>query len=117
MQATDQSAERQTRLHYIPLGRAVPDMVLGMPLVLTENGVVRFNLPAGHRLNQANLDQLKSRHAEIVCVEEPDTRSPAEREAAWEHAEKELDNIFQMADLNNPMVNNLRQAVLNYRRR
>lgn len=112
-----ESGEQPTRLHYIPLGRAVPDMVLGMPLVLTELGVVRFNLPAGHKLNQANLDQLQTRHAEIVCVVEPDSRTPEEHEAALASAEKELDKIFQLADNSQILIRNLRNAVMDYRKR
>lgn len=111
------SNESPTRLHYIPLARAIPDMVLGMPLVLTEHGVVRYNLPSGHKLNQANLDQLKTRHAEIVCVVEPDLRTPEEQEAAWLSAETELEKTFQLADSNNALIRNLRNAVMAYRRR
>ena len=111
------SIEPRTRLRYIPLGRANVDMVLGMPLVLTELGVVRFNLPAGHRLNQANLDQLQTRHAEIVCVVEEDTRTQEEQEAAVASAEKELEKIFQLADTSHALIRNLRNAVMDYRRR
>ncbi|MEY4593042.1 MAG: hypothetical protein RIR18_1937 [Pseudomonadota bacterium] len=112
-----ESNERPTRLHYIPLVQAAPDMILGMPLVLTEHGVVRFNLPAGHKLNQANLDQIQTRHAEIICVVEPDVRTPEEQEAAWASAEKELNTIFQLADPQQVLIHNLRDAVMAYRRR
>jgi hypothetical protein len=109
--------ERPTRLHYIPLAQAAPDMVLGVPLVLVEHGVVRFNLPAGHKLNQANLDQLQTRHAEIICIVEPDVRTLEEQEAAWTSAANELDTIFQLADPHQALIRNLRDAVMAYRRR
>lgn len=110
-------SQNTQRIHYLPLGLAVPGMVLGAPLVLMEHGVVRFNLPVGHVLTDANLEQLRTRHAEIVCVQEPDTRTSEQREAEWAQEEARVKRVFQLADMKQNLVRSLFQSVLAYRRR
>jgi hypothetical protein len=104
------------RLRYLPLPEVSEGMVLGAPLVLVEHGVITFSLPAGHALTVSNLQQMNVRHAEYVCVQEEDLRSDGERETAWLHAEERLQRIFRAADMSQPAVARLYEAVLAYRR-
>lgn len=108
-------SETKKRIQYFPLGEATPGMVLGAALVLQEHGVVRFNLPAGHVLTEANLDQLRTRHAEFVCIVTEDTRTLEQREAEYFREAKRIERIFQLADLKQPHVRNLYLNVLAYR--
>ena len=109
------NTQNKQRIHYIPLGQAMPGMVLGAPLVLTEHGIIRFNLPTGHVLNDSLLEQLRTRHAEIVCVVEPDERSPEQRELDNAREVARLNQVFQLADREQPLIRNLYRAVLAYR--
>jgi hypothetical protein len=111
------TAQSNKRIHYIPINKVEPGMILGAHLVLTQNGVMRFNILQGHTLTGPLLDQLRSHHAEIVCVEEPDDRSQQQREADWLHDENTLKQVFQQADLHNHLIKNLYDSVLAYRRR
>lgn len=91
-------------------------MVLGAPLVLAEHGVISFSLPTGHVLTESNIYQMQIRRAEFVCVQAEDTRSDAERAMAWEWAETRLQHIFRVADLNEPAMARLYEAVLAFRK-
>lgn len=103
-------------LRYLPLPDVSEGMVLGAPLILTENGVISFSLPAGHVLTESNLQQMKVRHAEFVCVQEVDRRSDAERADAWAQAEARLQRIFRAADLRQSAMAGLYEAVRAFRR-
>lgn len=105
-----------TRLRYLSLPEAVDGMVLGAPLVLAEHGVISFSLPAGHVLTESNIQQMKVRRAEFVCVQEEDGRSDEEREREWSQAEARLQHLFRAADLSQPAMARLYEAVLAYRR-
>jgi hypothetical protein len=105
----------ETRLRYLPLSDVIEGMVLGAPVVLAEKGVNSFNLPAGHVLTETNLHQMQLRHAECVCVALPDERSDEERQAEQAVAEMRLQQIFRAADLGNPAMARLYEAVLAYR--
>lgn len=104
------------RLRYLPLSDVAEGMVLGAQLVLAGHGVVRFSLPAGHALTEANLRQLAIHQAEFVCVLEADSRTDQEREQEVADHERRLARIFRSADLTAPAVAGLYQAVLAYRR-
>lgn len=106
----------ETRLHFLPIAEAEEGMVLGAPVVLPEHGVSNFNLPAGHTLTESNIHQMAVRHAEFVCIQTPDERSPEEREAEWSVHEMRLQQIFRAADLEDPTMARLYQAVLAFRR-
>ncbi|MGE5472435.1 MAG: hypothetical protein ACM3X0_16695 [Bacteroidota bacterium] len=106
----------ETRLHYLPIADAEEGMVLGAPVVLPEHGVSNFSLPAGHTLTDSNIHQMAVRHAEFICVQVPDERSPEEREAEWAVNEMRMEHIFRAADLDQPVMARLYQAVLNFRR-
>lgn len=114
-QAAQNSAEH-TRIRYLPLGRAMPDMVLGKALVIVEHGKMTYSLPEGHVLNLANLEQLRAHHAEVICIVESDTRTEEERAAGLAATEKTLERVFALADPDNLLIKNLRHAVLEYRR-
>lgn len=105
----------ESRLRYLPLPDVTEGMVLGAPVVLAEKGVNNFNLPAGHVLTETNLHQMRVRQAECVCIALPDERSEEEREAEKAVAEMRLQQIFRAADLNNPLMARLYEAVLAYR--
>lgn len=104
------------RLRYLPLSEVTEGMVLGAPLVLAERGVIRFSLPAGHGLTEANLRQLAVHQAEFVCIQEIDDRSDQQREQEIAAHERRLARIFRTADLDDPVVASLYNAVLAYRR-
>lgn len=104
------------RLRYLPLPDVVEGMVLGAPLTLAENGVISFHLPDGHVLTESNLQQMRVRHAEVVCIREPDSRSDEERANEWARAEERLQTIFRAADLAQPATAGLYEAVRAYRR-
>lgn len=113
---TDQQATANVRRRYLPLPEVTAGMVLGAALILTEKGVISFNLPAGHELTESNLQQMRVRHAEFVCVQEVDQRSDAERAEAWAQAEARLQRIFRAADLRQPTMAGLYEAVRAFRR-
>jgi len=105
-----------TRLRYLPLPEAVEGMVLGAPLMVAEHGVISFSLPAGHVLTDSNIHQMHIRRAEFVCVEEEDMRSEEERTMEWEWAETRLRHIFRAANLEDPAMARLYEAVLTFRK-
>lgn len=103
------------RYRYLPLFELQAGMVLGRPVALAERGVVVLNLPAGHVLTEANLEQLAARHAEYACIAAEDERS---EEFCRQHRatqEARLAAIFSHADLDHPETRALYEAVLAYR--
>src|SRR5574343_802491 len=112
----EQPATPNVHPRYLPLPEVAAGMVLGAPLVIAEKGVISFSLPAGHELTESNLHQMRVRRAEFVCVLEVDSRSEAERAEAWARAEARLQRIFRAADLRQPAMAGLYEAVLAFRR-
>jgi hypothetical protein len=106
----------ETRLRYLPISDVSEGMVLGAQLVLSEHGISNFSLPAGHALTETNLRQIAIRHAEFVCVQVQDERSEEERNAEWKIAETRLRHVFRAADLHDPVISRLYEAVLAFRR-
>ena len=106
----------ETRLRYLPIADVQEGMVLGAALVLAENGVSNFSLPAGHELTETNLRQMAVRHAEFVCVQVPDERGEAERDAEWKASEARLRHIFRATRPGDPVMGKLYEAVLAFRR-
>lgn len=103
------------RLRYLPMQEIEAGMVLGHQLVLSERGVAVLNLPEGHVLTEANLAQLRARHAEYACIAAADTRSEAERQQLRQEQEARLRSIFRNADLEQAATRGLFDAVLAYR--
>lgn len=104
------------RLRYLPLPEVAAGMLLGAPLIVANQGVIRFTLPAGHALTEANLRQLAVHQAEFVCVQEEDDRSDQEREKEWGVHEQRLAHIFRAANFDEPALAGLYNAVLAYRK-
>jgi hypothetical protein len=106
---------RPTRLHYLPFGEVEAGMVLGEALTLTEHHIVRFSLPAGHVLSEANLRNLAVHHAEFVCIAQADTRSDEQIATDSAAAAARVMRIFDGADLSQPVMAALFDRVLAYR--
>ncbi len=105
-----------TRLRCLPFSSLEPGMLLGAALRVPEQGVTSFLLPAGHELTESNLSQMAVRHAEYACVEVADSRSDEARELAWAASEKRLQEIFHLADLQQPALAGLYGAVLRWKK-
>ena len=105
----------EIRLRYLPITDACEGMVLGAPLTITENGVRTYSLPAGHVLTETNLHQISIRHAEFVCVQQSDERTPEERENQRLAAEIRLKHIFRAASKDNPAMVRLYDSIFAYR--
>ena len=104
-----------TRPHYFCLEEALPGMVLGALLTVVTDGVLRFSLPSGHVLTEDNLFQLAAHHAEVIYVQEPDTRSAEEAKAEAAAATARVHAVFAGADLANPATAALFAQVLRFR--
>lgn len=104
-----------TRRVCFPLHEAEEGMVLALPVVVAEHGVVTLRFPAGHELTESNLRQLAVHHAEFVCVEIEDARSEEQREQDWQAHEARLQHIFRNADLEQPATAALYAALLAFR--
>lgn len=105
-----------TRLRCLPFSSVEEGMVLGAALAVPEQGVTSFVLPAGHVLTDSNLHQMGVRQAEYVCVCEEDSRTDEVREMDWAMSEQRLQEIFRLADLSQPTVAALYDAVLRLRK-
>lgn len=105
-----------TRLRCLPFYSVEEGMVLGAALAVPEQGVTSFVLPAGHELTDSNLHQMALRQAEYVCVCEEDNRTDEVREMDWAMSEQRLQEIFRLADLSQPAVAGLYDAVLRLRK-
>ena len=75
----------------------------------------RSNLPAGHTLSDENLHQLTAHHIEFICISEADTRSDQTVAAETETVAKRVRDIFDKADLSDPVMAALFHQVLKYR--
>lgn len=105
----------KTRPRYLPLLDAEAGMVLGAPVNVVHHHVLRFSLPAGHRLTEENLHQLTAHHAEFIYVAEPDNRTDEQvAEDAAKSAHRVME-IFGGADLSEPTMAALFDQVLTYR--
>lgn len=104
------------RIRYLPLEQAMPGMVLGAPVVLMERGVIRYSLPVNHELTEGNLEQLSAHRCEVVCITEDDERDDVQREIDFLRETARVDRIFALAERDSPIIRDLYQAVLAYRR-
>lgn len=105
-----------TRLRCLPFSSLEPGMVLGAALRVPEQGVISFLLPAGHELTESNLSQMAVRHAEYACIEAVDSRTDEVRDMEWAASEKRQQEIFQLADLQQPALAGLYDAVLRWKK-
>ncbi len=104
-----------TRIRYLPIEAVTAGMVLGGPLSITEGGVTTLTFPVGHVLTESNLDQMLHRHAEWACIEEDDPRSDEERGDDLAAMQERQRKLFSRADLSQPAMAALFEAVLRYR--
>jgi hypothetical protein len=105
----------RTRPRYLPIIEAEPGMVLGSPVKVAINGVLRLSISSGTELTDDTLHQLRAHRAEFIFIAEPDTRSDEEvaiDAAAMAHRVME---IFSGADLSDPDMAALFDQVLTYR--
>lgn len=107
--------QARRRLRYIPLYEAQAGMMLGAPVSIAHQGILRFSLPARHALTADNLRQLGAHQAEFIFIAEPDTRADEQvAEDVAQVAHRVLD-IFSNADLSDPTMAALFDQVLVYR--
>lgn len=104
-----------TRIRYLPIEDVAAGMVLGAPLVIAEQGVTTFTLPAGHELTDSNMAQIAQRNGEWACIEDDDPRSDDERAADLVATQAHLDNLFAQTDRSQPANAALYAALLRYR--
>jgi hypothetical protein len=105
----------RSRTHYIPIVEAEAGMLLGAAVNVSQRGVLRFSLPAGHALTSDNLRQLAAHHAEFIFVAEPDERSDEQIAVDSALSARRTMEIFAGADLTDPTMATLFDQVLGYR--
>ncbi len=105
----------RTRTHYIPIVEVEAGQVLGAPVVISNRGIVRLKLPAGHTLTKDNLHQLTAHQAEFIFVAEPDERSDEQVAVDAALSARRTMEIFAGADLTDPTLAALFDQVLAYR--
>jgi hypothetical protein len=105
----------RTRTHYIPIVEAEAGMLLGTPVVISNHGIVRLKLPAGHTLTKDNLHQLTAHQAEFIFVAQPDERSDEQVAVDAALSAHRTMEIFAGADLTDPTLAALFDQVLSYR--
>ena len=71
--------------------------------------------PSGLQLSDENLHQLASHHADFICVSVPDMRSDAQVASETAAAARRVMDIFEHADLTDPVTAALLKQVLAYR--
>ena len=103
------------RPRYIASVDAEPGMVLGSPVRVVEHGRLRFALPAGHSLTRDNLHQLMAHHAEYIFITEADSRRDEDVAVDAALAARRVMEIFDGADLADPVMAALFDQILIYR--
>lgn len=105
----------RSRHRYIALEDAREGAILGAPVSLTSNGMLRFALPAGHALTEDNLRQMAIYGGEFVTVVEPDLRSDEQIAIDVANAARRLIEVFSGADLTKSPMADLFDQILGYR--
>jgi hypothetical protein len=100
------------RIRYLPIESAVTGMILGD--TVTDNHL-RALLPNGAVLTDENLHQMLAHQVEFVCIAEPDVRSADEVSRDLAAAQKQLEVVFERADLHDPLTKALFDQLLIYR--
>ncbi len=104
-----------TKRHsYISTFEAQPGMLLAGQLRQVSNHRL-FQLMAGTRLTEDLIRQMSVRNIQCLVIEEAESRSPGELEAAGERIRRETDQVFTGADLGRPAIASLHAAVVEYR--
>jgi hypothetical protein len=105
----------RTRPRYISLEEATPGAVLGAPVRLASGGMLRVSLPSGQTLTADNLRQLATHGAEFIMVVEPDPRSDQQVAEDAALAARRTMQIFDGADLSDPLMAAFFDQILAYR--
>ena len=105
----------RTRRQYIPFTEIKPGMVLGETVQVIQRGLLSMVLPSGHSLTPDNVDQLHARHAEFVCIDQPDERSDAQIAFDTEQAVHRVQEVFKGCNLEDPTLLALFDQVMAYR--
>lgn len=90
-------------------------MVLAAPLRVVSEGFLRFSLQAGHTLTSDNLRQMAVHKAEFVMINVPDERSDGEVAVEVAAHARRVMEIFERADLTDPVTAALFDQVLMFR--
>lgn len=104
------------RCRYLPTQEVTEGMVLYAPLRIAKNGVLRFSLPKDHELTADNLRQLGIHQAEFVPIRIEDERSEEKQIREYALQEARLNQIFSAADMTQPAIAGLFNALLVYRK-
>lgn len=102
------------RHSYISTFEAQPGMLLAGRLRQVSNHRL-FQLMAGTRLTEDLIHQMSVRNIQCLVIEEAESRSQGELDAAGERILQETDQAFVGANLARPAVAALHAAVLAYR--
>jgi hypothetical protein len=102
----------RTRHRYITIVEATEGMVLAEAV---QDRYRITLLPAGAVVSQENLQQLGAHHIEFICIDQADVRADAEVAKAAADSAKEVLDIFEMANLADPLTAALFNQVLIYR--
>ena len=90
-------------------------MVLAAPLRVVSDGFLRFSLQTGHALTSDNLRQMAVHKAEFVMIDAPDDRTEAEVAVEVAAHARRVMEIFEAADLTDPVTAALFDQVLMFR--
>lgn len=105
----------QTKSRFVAIDDVRPGMVLADAAYAQKRGKFGLKFPPGLVLSPESVDQLKAHQAEFVEIEEPDPRSPEERERDTAQAHTYLSALFSRLDMGHPLVGGLFQQLVAYR--
>lgn len=99
----------------LPLNELAPGMTLSQDLRTASAGHLEDALTAGQVLTAATLDKLRRGHGLFACVWMADTRSPQAQSQARQQAQVRMDEIFEGADLQDPILATLKHILVEHR--
>ena len=100
------------RTLYQPIEQAHAGMELALPVTDRYHMTL---LPAGSHLTEENLAQLLAHEVELVCIAVEDTRSAEEIGLHAAHSARQVLEVFESADLDQPALAALFNQVIIYR--
>jgi len=102
----------RTRTRYLPIEATTEGMVLAEAV---KDRYQRTLLPSGSTLTPENLQQLQAHEVEFICVTYIDERTAEEIATHAAATARAMVDIFQSADLTQPVLAALFNQVLMYR--
>ena len=100
------------RTLYQPIEQAHAGMVLAQPV--TDRYQMTL-LPAGSILTEENMAQMLAHEVELICIAVDDTRSAEEIGIHAAHSAHQVLEVFESADLSQPVLAALFNQVILYR--